>query len=136
VPFVVPFVPFVQFSTAGIKLFMKKWKDNRNKEVQTFLDYFQMQWLDSYSGWFESYAPGVPSTNNSLEAINYTVKALHTLRERLPLSRFLIVGTNLVKSWSLDRNPNRKNAKYFALWPADDIKAWTMVKTEGRGTRG
>jgi hypothetical protein len=55
---------------SNIKLLMKKWKDNRNKEVQTFLDYFQMQWLDSNSGWFESYSPRVPSTNNSLEAIN------------------------------------------------------------------
>lgn len=44
-------------------LFMKKW----TKKEPTFAAYFQKQWLDSHSNWYEGAATYMPSTNNAVE---------------------------------------------------------------------
>ncbi|CAF4494856.1 unnamed protein product, partial [Rotaria magnacalcarata] len=41
-----------------------------------------------------------PSTNNALEATNNVIKKEHTLRERLPLSRFKVLAFEIVEKWS------------------------------------
>lgn len=45
------------------KLFLKKW----SKREKDFASYFQIEWLNSHSNWFEGAATYTPSTNNSLE---------------------------------------------------------------------
>ena len=48
--------------------------------TQTFLDYFKHQWVERNFGWYEGYAPEVPSTNNGLESFNRYVKGDNILR--------------------------------------------------------
>ena len=72
------------FNLASL-LFLKKWKENRDSNVLSFLDYFKTQWLDENSGWYEGLAVGYPSTNNGLEATNRWVKEHGTFRNKLDL---------------------------------------------------
>ncbi|XP_048481537.1 uncharacterized protein LOC125489545 [Plutella xylostella] len=66
------------------KAFLKKW-DN------AFIQYFEEQWLTQNRSWYLGAHMGSPATNNALESHNRVIKDEYTLRERLPLSRFLTV---------------------------------------------
>ena len=59
--------------------------------------------------WYESAAPGKPSTNNGLEGTNAVIKAEHTLREPLPVGQFLHSEMDVVETWSAKRNPTSIN---------------------------
>lgn len=61
-------------------LFLQKWR----KEQPDFTAYFEKEWLQKNSEWFEDAACGYPSTNNGLEGTNSWIKTEHTLRDRLP----------------------------------------------------
>lgn len=50
--------------------------------------------------WYLSAVPTSPSTNNSLETFNKIIKDTNTLRERLQLSKFLVVAKEMVNEWS------------------------------------
>ena len=67
----------------------------------------------------------VPSTNNALEAINRVIKDEDTIRERLVLSRFLVVVVSIVKKWSKERNPSGINAKLFHQQVSINLSHWT-----------
>src|SRR5207237_10785201 len=65
--------------------------------------------------WYEGASPGNPSTNNSLEATNSTIKKQFTIRERVPVSQFIgIVMDKIIPSCSKDRNPAQVNTKLVA----------------------
>ncbi|KAL8581045.1 hypothetical protein ACOMHN_012696 [Nucella lapillus] len=51
-------------------LFLSKWESSN----QAFLEYFRGSCIDQNNTWYEGYAPGCPSTNNGLEAVNQTIK--------------------------------------------------------------
>lgn len=53
------------------------------------------------------------------------IKAEHTLRERLPVAHFLRESFNLVKKWSVNRNPESVNFVPFADVPSIPLKLWT-----------
>ncbi|KAL8598278.1 hypothetical protein ACOMHN_035228 [Nucella lapillus] len=77
-------------------LFLSKWESSN----QAFLEYFRGSWIDQNNTWYEGYAPGCPSTNNGLEAVNQTIKRQNTFRERLQLSRFLnVVEQDILLNW-------------------------------------
>ena len=65
-----------------------------------FRDYFWQQWMGELQGWYEGFSKLHPSTNNGLEAINKTLKASYTLRDRLPLQRFLDKAKEAAEEWS------------------------------------
>jgi len=66
--------------------------------VKLFVDYFTKQWLDTLPGWYEGYAPGLPSTNNALEAKNRILKDEVTQYNRYDVGRFLpLFEEDLVK---------------------------------------
>jgi hypothetical protein len=88
--------------------------------IKKFIFYFKKEWIKKHSGWYEGYMPLNPSTNNGLESINATIKKEHTLRQRLALALFLKVKIDIVKAWSTDRDPQRRNHKSVKMEP--DIK--------------
>ena len=94
--------------------------------TQTFLDYFKHQWVERNFGWYEGYAPEIPSTNNGLESFNRYVKGEHTFGVRMGVGQFLeLIKNNLVKSWSTDRDPNNVNAKVFSGEPTISLEEYT-----------
>ncbi len=42
----------------------------RAKRIENFLEKFKKLWLDKDPGWYEGFAPGVPSTDNALESLH------------------------------------------------------------------
>ena len=115
------------FESATV-LFMKKWKHNNkenNQSVLDFLQYFDDEWLHSNSGWYEGIQLYTPSTNNALEATNRTIKDDGTFLERHVLSRFLTTASDIVRNWSIDRDPSSTNAKQFASEPTITLELWT-----------
>jgi hypothetical protein len=87
------------------KLFLEKWLDSEHSNsVHSYISYFKKQWLDSewLDTWYEGYAPGYPSTSNSIESINSLIKKFVTMRKKIPIQKFLQISIpNLVQNWSL-----------------------------------
>jgi hypothetical protein len=85
-------------------LFRTKWMESAVLGVKDYVTYMRLNWIDNNKGWFEGCAPCFPSTNNGLESTNAVIKRQHTLRERLPLMRFLEVAKSaIVHGWSSAR---------------------------------
>ncbi|CAG4974255.1 unnamed protein product [Parnassius apollo] len=100
----------------GTRAFVEKW------QTQTeFIHYFKEEWLKKHPNWFLGAAPRSPATNNALEAFNRNIKDQNTLRERLPLSHFLTIATEMVAQWSLQscREPLPET-------PTIELKDWTV----------
>ena len=91
-------------------LFLKNWQ-TVNPE---FAKYFEDQWISKNANWFEGATPGKPSTNNGLEGTNAIIKSQHTLRERLPVGKFLHSAVDVVEAWSNKRNPVSVDCVHFA----------------------
>lgn len=53
------------------ELWVRKYANN--DKVETFMDYFETNWLDTNANWYEGYANDVPSTNNALESTNISI---------------------------------------------------------------
>jgi hypothetical protein len=104
----------------------KEWQDKDG--VASFLEYFQGSWLQRNHTWFEGYAPGFPSTNNGLEALNMIIKRQHTFRERHDLGRFLsIVEQDIVLTWSRDRDDSKAGHTEVASEPLRTLACWTAA---------
>jgi hypothetical protein len=68
----------------------------------------------------------VPSHNNALEATNRVIKESGKLRQRLALSQFLnVVTQDLIRDWSLSRNPTNINCHHYAHEPKISLELWT-----------
>ncbi|CAG5048375.1 unnamed protein product [Parnassius apollo] len=97
------------------KAFVEKW------QTQTeFIHYFKEEWLKKHPNWFLGAAPCSPATNNALEAFNRNIKDQNTLRERLPLSHFLTIATEMVAQWSL-----QSCKEPLPETPTIELKDWT-----------
>ena len=109
-------------------LFLTKWESSDKDGVASFLEYFQGSWLQRNYTWFEGYAPGFPSTNNGLEALNMIIKRQHTFRERHDLGRFLsIVEQDIVLTWSRDRDDSQAGHTEVASQPMRTLACWTSA---------
>jgi len=73
------------------QLFKEKRQKKKDPLISKFIDYFDKQWLESLPNWYEGYAPGLPSTNNALEAKNRVFKDEVSQYHRLDTGRFLPV---------------------------------------------
>ncbi|CAF0999418.1 unnamed protein product [Brachionus calyciflorus] len=110
-----------------LKLFNKKWEliKKKYKNVEAFFDYFDTQWIRSVTkNWYEGVAAGLPSTNNSLEANNNSIKNVHTFRERLSLPIFLQKIEEILFNWSSDRG----SIKFFTEKPFIGSEIWALTQ--------
>lgn len=73
--------------------------------------------------WFEGYKQFTPSTNNALEATNRVIKDEDTLRNRLPLARFLTTVTVMIEKWGKWNSLGI----VFALQPTISLETWTKA---------
>lgn len=101
--------------SAASELFLKKWKDEK-----AFVTYFKKEWLIKNPNWYLGAAPVSPATNNALESFNRVIKDHNTLRERIPLARFLVVAEEMVTSWS-----QQATEETFATQPVLELCDWT-----------
>lgn len=69
--------------------------------------------------------PASPSTNNALEAFNKVVRDTNTLRERLQLSRFLVLTKEMVNEWSNTKYIKNPEENFIAKSPIISLKQWT-----------
>lgn len=110
------------------QLFLSKWSAMKNQEITNFLTYFTSEWIDKNGSWYEGYAIGSPSTNNCLEAVNLTIKTEQTLRDRLPIARFMnLLMDKILRDWSLERDPLSINHKKFEIAPTKSLALWTLA---------
>jgi hypothetical protein len=67
------------------------------------------------SGWYEGYSPHA-STNNGLESINEKLKSRESMRQKLPLHKFLdVVNSSVYHFSSCPDHKARNKAKYNLL---------------------
>lgn len=86
--------------------FLNKWKTVDCANMSIYLEYFEAEWLRAHKGWFVSYLPDGPSTNNGLEATNAVISRANTFRNQLSMSEFLRVVHEIVGTWSKERDPS------------------------------
>jgi hypothetical protein len=63
--------PSAEEFEAGKALWLKKWRVGATTE---FENYVEDEYFNQRCKWYEGYAPGIPKTNNGLEAVNGTIK--------------------------------------------------------------
>ena len=86
--------------------------------------------LDKNCGWYEGFADGnIPSTDNGLESVNRVIKDSHTLRDRMPISQYLVNAMDMIRDWSLNRflKSNDNLEKPFFDFPNIDKRTWTSI---------
>ena len=108
-------------------LFLRKWKKNSSVQVVEFILYFEDEWSIKRPNWYEGAAAGVPSSNNGIEATNSVIKKENTMRERLSVGQFLGCTTEMVKQWSLRRDPKSVNCVYFDEIRTISLSLWTQA---------
>ena len=111
----------------AVRLFLE-WLDG-HPQLEVFKDYFSTQWLGDLQGWYEGFTGCYPSTNNGLEAVNGTLKASYTLRDRLPLPRFLQLTKKVVEEWSFTENQEGfSNCRTIQLSEWTEAYQWTQQR--------
>ena len=116
---------------AAVKLFVEKWKRHINVSINSFLEYFQDEWVDHHCGWYEGYLPDGPSTNNGLEGTNGTIKTEHTFRKRVSLATFLLKANEIVETWSNKRDSaSANNPKLVVTEPIKKLKFIFILSTK------
>ncbi|XP_045494180.1 uncharacterized protein LOC123693223 [Colias croceus] len=95
---------------------------NKYKSQNAFITYFKEEWIIQNPNWYLGVSDGSPSTNNALEAFNRSIKDSHTLRERIPLSRFRAVTLDMVKQWS-----ENYKVDSFSSTPLIELSDWTSA---------
>ncbi|CAH2085242.1 unnamed protein product [Euphydryas editha] len=100
---------------SALAAFIIKYADQRE-----FITYFKKEWVYQNRNWYLGSSKGSPITNNALESFNRSIKECHTLRERFPLSRFLVVVSDMVKEWS-----GTYQMESFSNSPSIELKDWT-----------
>jgi hypothetical protein len=94
------------------KLFISKW----NHVYPEFVQCIKNSWVYSVlKNWFVGAGQlGIPCTNNSLEATNLQIKNKFMKRIRKPIAEFLPILSQMLESWSKDRNFGMRNSWVFA----------------------
>lgn len=82
----------------GIELFKQKWND----EEKEFTEYFHDEWVNKNPNWYAGACLSVPSTNNSLESFNNSLKNHQTFRKRMTIVEFKDSILNIVSQRSLE----------------------------------
>lgn len=68
----------------ALRLFLAEWK----ADEPAFCEYFEREWIQKHPNWYAAANLTAPNTNNGVEGFNSSIKAVHTLRQRLVLTMF------------------------------------------------
>nr|XP_029722901.1 uncharacterized protein LOC115263748 isoform X2 [Aedes albopictus] len=112
---------------SAVQLFMTDYDS-----VPGFTDFFAKYVNNSnFAGWHEAFAPGVPSTNNAVEAINKSIKynALH--RQKQTLATFKTLLLRLVETYG---DPARLVHRHRVFGIQEQREAWRFLNS-GKTTR-
>ena len=94
-------MPSPELFAMAYKLFVAKWSSEKNAAIDTFLAYFNKEWVVSRNcNWFEGAAICIPSTDNALESVNGVIKSIYTLREMLPVNQYIANAFAMLRDWS------------------------------------
>ncbi|CAF1174106.1 unnamed protein product [Didymodactylos carnosus] len=79
-------------------LLLGKW--SLDNQLDRFRTYFEGQWINDLSFWYEGAVCLAPSTNNGLESLNGKIKQSYTMRNKLSLATFLQTAERMLRDWS------------------------------------
>ena len=108
----------------ALNLFLEKWSSVECEGLESWLVYFKHEKINLHPNWFEAVAQFCPSTSNAIESNNRNIKDDDTFRERWPLGRFLGKTLDIVREWSIDRDPANINCKAYNHYPILTTKVW------------
>lgn len=112
--------PTEQHFAVAIKLFVEKYK-----MYETFSKFFHKYVNDEkFAHWYEASQPGVPATNNAVEAINKSIKYNYLKRHKEPLGTFMVQMLHIVQAYS---TPKREIAFTRSVNLTDERKAFDMI---------
>ncbi len=82
------------------------------KKVDDFLVHFDWWCKPENQGWYEAYAPGYPSHDNSLEATNRVLKVDGGVRDSMLMEDWLeSMEVKVLEPWSKYRNDRFTSTK-------------------------
>lgn len=119
--------PTVQHFETACELFRQKY-EHFPEFVQFFRKYAND---DFYRNWYEGFLPGYPATNNSLEALNRSIKEEHLLRAREQFGTFKHRILNVVENYGKQERKIYEERTYSL---DDERKAFNFFK-EGKRAR-
>ena len=103
-----------QFELAA-KLMLEKWR--RLLPSSDIPDKFEERFVRQHPEWHEGFDVESHSSNGSLMRTVNAVKNRHTLRERLPVERYLALALELVLEWSLSVTDTEDGALQSTVTP-------------------
>lgn len=114
-------------SNVGRRLFLEKWKETEKE----FTEYFEAMYFKRNSNWFNGAGNRTPSTNNSIERFNGTLKQQQTFYERKGLSEFMVNLMEIVsdrsRAYVFGKNPFQSEI----IFPEDVMsKGFELAKTK------
>jgi hypothetical protein len=114
--------PTKKHFAAALDQFVSKYKI-----YETFSKFFAKYTNDEkFALWYEAAQPGVPATNNALEAINKSIKYNFLRRHKEPFGTFKVQILHIVKSYS---SPLREIAMERQICLQDERKAFDLLKS-------
>ncbi|RNA27425.1 hypothetical protein BpHYR1_044614 [Brachionus plicatilis] len=96
----------------AVNLFDLKYRRFKNESLNSFLKYFNDEWVKKHSNWYEGYAFGIPRTTNGLESSHEKIKKALKLK-RLGLIEFLNECKNNPIKYAYDWNKRDKRIVHF-----------------------
>lgn len=70
-------------------------------EQNSFIKYFQSEWIQKRSGWHEGVSHHCPSTNNAQEATHRVIKLIQTMRRLKSMAEMKKLLFDIVSEWSV-----------------------------------
>lgn len=107
---------------AALELFIAKY--SIYESFTAFFDKYAHN--EKYSEWYEAALPGVPATNNGVEAINKSIKYNYLKRHKEPFSAFKEQIMRITEAYS---DPDRLVVSERQVALADERKAFEYLKT-------
>lgn len=116
--------PTAQHFTTGMKLFLHKYE-----RFPHFMAFMQKYVNDAnFCLWYEAAAPGVPATNNAVEALNKSLKYNHMYRHKEPLAVFKTIILSIVEEYGDPQRTISLQRNYDSI--TNQRKAFDWLKTE------
>lgn len=108
----------------GAQLLINKWKD----KYSSFFIFFETQYVNKHSHWYEGLACLAPSTNVAQESTHAKIKMTFTNHRRVSMQEMKILSAEIIKNWSLDLKTEKPYEKKVTYSDQDIINAYLWAK--------